>query len=369
VKYFIIAGEASGDLHGSNLIKTLKQQDSSASFNFWGGDLMKAEADGLLVHYRGVTIMGFVEVVLNLRTILGNIDRCKQQINAFKPDVVIMIDYPGFNLRIAEYCKQRGIKTAYYIAPKVWAWKENRAKKLEQFVDKLLLIFPFEVPYFKKWKVNATFVGNPLLDAIADFKPDSQFRQNNTLDNREIIALMPGSRKQEISKILPKMIEATAVYKQYQLVIAGAPGIDPGFYTPYLNERVSIVFGKTYDLLHQSTAAVVCSGTATLETALFNVPQVCGYVANSISYAVAKMLVKIKYISLVNLNLNRDCITELIQGDFSVENLHRELDAVLPGGKSRERMLTDYVELRNSLGGIGASSRAATEIISLAKQV
>lgn len=368
MKYFIIAGEASGDLHGGNLIRAIKQHDPSASFNFWGGDHMNAEAEGLLVHYKDVTIMGFVEVLMNLRTILGNIDRCKQQIDAFKPDVVVMIDYPGFNLRIAEYCKQQQIRTAYYIAPKVWAWKENRAKKLERFVDKLLLIFPFEVSYFKKWKVNAVFVGNPLLDAIADFKPDPLFRKNNGLGNREIIALMPGSRKQEISKILPKMTEATASYSQYQLVIAGAPGIDPEFYKPYLNERVSIVFGKTYDLLHQSTAAVVCSGTATLETALFNVPQVCGYIANPVSYAIAKLLVKIRYISLVNLNLDRDCITELIQNDFSVTNLHKELDAVLPGGGSRTRMLADYEELRGLLGGDGASSRAAVEIMSLTKQ-
>jgi lipid-A-disaccharide synthase len=365
VKYFIIAGEASGDLHGSNLINALKKQDTAAVFNFWGGDQMKAEADGLLVHYKDVTIMGFVEVVLNLRTILGNIERCKKQIDAFQPDVVVMIDYPGFNLRIAEYCKGKGIKTAYYIAPKIWAWKENRGKKLEQFVDQLLLIFPFEVNYFKKWKVNSTFVGNPLLDAIAAFDPDPDFRKNNNLDERKIIALMPGSRKQEISKILPKMIEATAAYNQYQLVIAGAPGIDREFYKPYLNDRVAIVFGKTYDLLHQSTSAIVCSGTATLETALFNVPQVCGYIANPVSYFIARMLVKIKYISLVNLNLDRDCITELIQDNFSVANLHRELDAVLPGGTERERMLNDYAELRALLGGEGASSRAATAIISL----
>jgi lipid-A-disaccharide synthase len=368
VKYFIIAGEASGDLHGSHLIRSIKQQDPSAEFRFWGGDNMKAEAEGLLVHYKDVTIMGFIEVILNLRTILGNIDRCKQQIAAFTPDVVILIDYPGFNLRIAEYCKQAGIKTAYYIAPKVWAWKENRAKKLEQFVDKLLLIFPFEVSYFKKWNVRSSFVGNPLLDAIATFRPTTDFRAIHKLDNRLIIALMPGSRKQEISKILPAMIEATASYQEYQLVIAGAPGMDPSFYTPYLNERVSIVFNETYDLLHQSTAAIVCSGTATLETALFNIPQVCGYIANPVSYAIAKLLVKIRYISLVNLNLDRECITELIQNDFSVENLHKELDMILPGGANRTKMLADYAELAALLGGPGASSRAAKEIISLVKQ-
>lgn len=369
MKYFIIAGEASGDLHGGNLMKALKQKDPAAQFQFWGGDLMAAEANGLLKHYKQVTIMGFVEVVLNLRSIFSNIKLCKQHIEAFQPDVVILIDYPGFNLRIAEFCKTKNIKTVYYIAPKVWAWKENRAKKLEAFVDRLLLIFPFEIDYFKKWKVNAFFVGNPLLDAIAQFIPNPNFRKQNKLDNRPIIALMPGSRKQEIAKILPMMLSSTQEYSQYQLVIAGAPGMDSQFYKPYLNDRVSIVFNETYDLLSQSTAAVVCSGTATLETALFNVPQVCGYVANPLSYTIAKWLVKIKYISLVNLNLNRTCITELIQHEFSTPNLTRELNAILPNGDQRERMLSDYAELHRILGGEGASIRAASEIITLAQSV
>lgn len=369
MKYFIIAGEASGDLHGSNLMKSLKQKDPAAQFQFWGGDSMATEADGLRKHYKQVAIMGFVEVLLNLRAIFSNIRLCKDQIEAFQPDVVVLIDYPGFNLRIAEFCKTRNIKTVYYISPKVWAWKENRAKKLEAYVDRLLLIFPFEVDYFKKWNVNAIFVGNPLLDAIAQFVPNPRFKQKNKLDNRPIIALMPGSRKQEIAKILPLMLSATQQYSQYQLVIAGAPGIDPEFYHPFLNDRISIVFNETYDLLNQSTAAIVCSGTATLETALFNVPQVCGYVANSLSYAIAKWLVKIKYISLVNLNLNRTCITELIQHEFTTHNLTRELNTILPNGNQRERMLSDYTELREILGGEGASSRAAAEIIRLAQSV
>lgn len=365
MKYFIIAGEASGDLHGGNLMKAIKQQDPRAEFQFWGGDAMAEQAQGLLKHYKEVAIMGFVEVLMNLRTIFSNINTCKQQIAAYNPDVVVLIDFPGFNLRIAEYCKGKNIKTVYYISPKVWAWKENRAKKLERFIDKLLLIFPFEVDYFKKWKVNAAFVGNPLLDAIEQFVPNPDFKTQHKLDNRHIIALMPGSRKQEISKILPMMIESTAKYTDYQLVIAGAPGMDPEFYKPYLNDRVSIVFNETYDLLKLSTAAVVCSGTATLETALFNVPQVCGYVANEISYRIAMALVKVTYISLVNLNLDRVCITELIQHNFTTANLTKELDAILPNGNERERMLSDYAELRRILGGEGASSRAATEIISL----
>jgi lipid-A-disaccharide synthase len=366
MKYFIIAGEASGDLHGSNLLKAIKKQDPHAEFAFWGGDLMKAEAPGLLKHYKEVAIMGFLEVLMKLNTIKANINTCKQQITNFKPDVVVLIDYAGFNMRIAAFCKSVGIKTAYYISPKVWAWNEGRAKKLEKFVDKLLLIFSFEEAYFKKWNVNAVFVGNPLMDAIANFTPNPNFHTQHKLDHRKIIALMPGSRKQEISKILPKMLAATEPYQDYQLIIAGAPGMDPEFYKPYLNNRVSITFNETYDVLHHSTAAIVCSGTATLETALFNVPQVCGYVANEVSYQIGRMVVKIPFISLVNLCLGRECIRELLQREFTTENVHTELDAILPGGNKLSTMLKDYAELKKILGGEGASNRAAAEIMSLA---
>lgn len=367
MKYFIIAGEASGDLHGSNLMKALLAKDPQAEFQFWGGDRMAAVSDGLLMHHNQHTVMGFVEVVLSLRSIQANMNLCKQQIEAFQPHVVILIDYAGFNLRIAQFCKSIGIRTAFYISPKVWAWNEKRVHKLEQYVDKLLLIFPFEVEYFKQWKVDTVFVGNPLLDAIADFAPNQSFRQQNKLDQRPILALMPGSRKQEIARILPKMMEATSTYTDYQLVIAGAPGMDPAFYTPYLNSRVSIVFNQTYDLLLQSTAAVVCSGTATLETALLNIPQVCGYVANPVSYRIGRLLVKVKFISLVNLILNRESIKELIQDDLNPTQLKRELDAILPGGAERNRMLTDYVELQNVLGGKGASARAAEIVNGMAR--
>jgi lipid-A-disaccharide synthase len=368
VKYFIIAGEASGDLHGGNLIKAIKQKDANAEFNFWGGDIMKAEAYGLLMHYKEASIMGFVEVLMKIRTIKANLDLCKKQIEAFKPDVVVLIDYPGFNLRIAAFCKKNSIKTAYYIAPKVWAWKENRAKKLEKYVDKLLLIFSFEVEYFKKWKVNSTFVGNPLIDAIHNFRANPNFRTKHNLDGRKIVALMPGSRKQEISTTLPLMINATKQYADFQFVIAGAPSIDKSFYQPYLNESVSIVYNETYDVLTLSTAAIVCSGTATLETALFNVPQVCGYVANEISYQIAKRLVKVNFITLVNLCLNRECIKELIQRDWNAENLTYEFNSVLPGGSKHQRMMNDYAELQQQLGGVGASARAADEIIKLSSK-
>ena len=363
MKYFIIAGEASGDLHGANLMKAIKKLDAHAQFNFWGGDFMKTEAPGLLVHQKDIAIMGIVEVVLKLRTILGNISSCKKQILNFNPDVVVLIDYPGFNLRIAEFCKQQNIRNAYYISPKVWAWKENRVKKLENFVDDLLLIFPFEIDYFKKFKVNTTYVGNPLLDELATFKSNSNFYADNNLDERKIIALLPGSRKQEIKRMLPIMLEATKNYPDYQLVIAGAPSLDKSLYEPYLNERMKIVFNQTYQLLHNSTAAIVCSGTATLETALFNVPQVCGYAANQLSYLIVKALAKVEFVSLVNLCLQRLCITELIQQNATPEKFKIELDKIMPGGNNREKMLADYIELQKLLGGVGASDRAASVII------
>ncbi len=367
MKYFLIAGEASGDLHGANLIKAIKQKDANAVFNYWGGDLMQAEANGLLMHYKKVNIMGFVEVILNLSSILKNINTCKKQIEAFNPDVVILIDYPGFNIRIAEFCKSKNIKTTYYIAPKIWAWKENRGKKLEKFVDELLLIFPFEVSYFKKWKVKSTYVGNPLLDAIANHQPDEKFKQDYVINNKPIIALLPGSRKQEINRILPIMMQVITKFSNYQFIIGGAPGLDPEFYTPFLNKQVKVVFGKTYDLMLHAQGAIVCSGTATLETALFNVPQVCGYVANPISYKIARLLVKnIKYISLVNLCLDKPAITELLQNDFTVSNVTNELNAVLKGGNKHEKLMADYAQLKHDLGGIGASTKAANVIYNLA---
>lgn len=359
MKYFLIAGEASGDLHGSHLIKAIKSIDNTSTFQFWGGDKMAAESDGLVVHYKDVTIMGFVEVLMNLRTISNNLKLCKQQILEFKPDVVVCIDYPGFNLRIAEFCKKHQIRVVYYIAPKVWAWKENRVKKLEKFVDDLLLIFPFEVSYFKKWKVKSTYVGNPLLDELSHFKLDIQFKQKNKLDQQSIIALMPGSRKQEIKRMLPIMIEATKSYKNHQLVIAGAPGIDPTYYNQFLNDRLHIVFNQTYQLLKHSDAAIVCSGTATLETALLNVPQVCGYAGSPLSYMIAKLLVSVKYISLVNLCMEKEVIKELIQNEVNAKQLQVELDKIMPGGENRERMLADYNKLQTIMGGEGASVNAA----------
>lgn len=364
MKYFIIAGEASGDMHGANLMKALKLQDPQAEFQFWGGDRMQAEASGLLKHYRELAIMGFIEVIVKLGTIFKNMQQCKDQIEAFNPDRLIFIDYPGFNLRIAAWAKEKGYLTCYYIAPKIWAWNEKRGKKLEKYIDRLLLIFPFEVDYFKKWKVNAYYVGNPLMDEITQFKPNPHFRkQMNLVEDQKIIALLPGSRKQEIAKILPMMIASLEPFKEYQLIVAGAPSITRDFYTPFLNNKVHLIYNDTYNLLHVSDAAIVCSGTATLETALLNVPQLCSYVANEVSYRIAMALVKLKYISLVNLNLNRLCITELLQHDMNENNIQREFKLILPGGTKRNKMLDDYEELRNLLGKEGASKKAAAIIM------
>ena len=369
MKYFIVAGEASGDLHGANLIKAIKQKDAQAEFQFWGGDLMQAQANGLLMHYNQTAIMGFVEVLLKIRTILGFLTLCKKQITAFKPDVVILIDYPGFNLRIAEFAKQQHIKTVYYIAPKVWAWKENRAKKLEKFVDELLLIFPFEVSYFKKWQVKASYIGNPLLDEINAFVPDPDFKTKNNLSpQKPIIALLPGSRKQEISTTLPNMMLLAQAYSNYEFVICAAPSIKPEFYQTFIGPNTKIIYNKTYEILHLAKAAIVCSGTATLETALFKVPQVCAYVANQISYVIAKQFVKIKYISLVNLNLDKPAITELIQHDYTLEKLKLEFEAILPTGNKYEALMQDYSTLATELNKQGASNNAAQIITDLIKK-
>ncbi len=367
MKYFLIAGEASGDLLGASLIKAIKQADPMAQFNYWGGDLMEHEAEGLLKHYKEINIMGFVEVVLKLRTIFKNMSLCKKQILTFNPDVVIFIDYPGFNLRMAAFAKNAGFKTAYFIAPKIWAWNEKRGLKLEKYIDQLLLIFPFEVEYFKKWKVQATYVGNPLVQQIKAYKPNEAFCSQNQLGQKPIIALLPGSRKQEIKRILPTMLLVTAHFPEYEFVIAGAPSIDGSFYKEYLSKNTKIVYGQTYDLLSHSKAAVVCSGTASLETAIFQVPQVCAYVAHEISYQIAIRFVKVKYISLVNLNLDKPAVCELIQHDFNESRVVEELKAVLPGGSKLKQQMLDYAQLSALFGEENAGFRAAKIILELAQ--
>ena len=321
MKYYIIAGEASGDLHGANLMKALLDKDPAADFRFWGGDRMAKVGGTLVKHYRELAFMGFWEVLTNLRTILKNIDYCKKDIANFKPDVLIFIDYPGFNMRIAKWAKQQHIPTHYYISPQIWAWKENRIKAIKRDVDFMYVILPFEKAFYEqKHQYPVYFVGHPLLDAIAQREEvDAEtFKSENGLDSRPIIALLPGSRKQEIAKMLKIMLSVVDDYHQYQFVIAGAPSIDYEFYQQFIKEEnVHFVSGKTYDLLSVSYAALVTSGTATLETALLNVPEVVCYKGSWLSYHIAKRIIKLKYISLVNLIMDKPVVTELIQGDLT----------------------------------------------------
>lgn len=360
MKYYIIAGEASGDLHASNLIKELKLTDTNAEFRCWGGDLMQAQGATIVKHYRDLAFMGFAEVLMNIKTIFKNLAFCKEDIKQYQPDVVIFIDYPGFNLKIAEWAKAEHFKTFYYISPQIWAWKQSRVHKIKKCVDKMFVILPFEKDFYKKFDVEVDFVGHPLLDAIANRNklPFEVFCQENKLLNKPIIALLPGSRKQEISKMLPILLSVSNQFTDYQFVIAGAPSQDKSFYEPYLNNNVSILDNKTYQLLEQSTAALVTSGTATLETALFNVPQVVCYKGNKISYLIARAIIKVKYISLVNLIMDNEVVTELIQDKLNKKNLAKELAKLLTQ-ENRTQIIKEYENLYNKLGGNGASRRTA----------
>lgn len=366
MKYYIIAGEASGDLHASNLMKSILKKDSTAEFRFWGGDLM-AEVAGFppVKHYKELAFMGFLEVAKNLGTILKNIKFCKEDLTNYQPDILILVDYPGFNLRIAEFAKNLGIKVVYYISPQLWAWKEGRVEKIKKFVDEMLVILPFEKDFYKKLNVNAYFVGHPLLDAIANLPAMDieNFKKENQLNNKEIIALLPGSREQEVTKMLELMLSVRPFFKEYQFVIAGAPSLPKEFYQKYVDENVHFVSNKTYDLLRSSKAALVTSGTATLETALLNIPEVICYRSSTISYEIGKRVVKnIKYISLVNLIMDAKIVTELIQKELTTKNLVTELNIILKGEK-RAQMLLDFIKLQKKLGGKGASDEAAKIII------
>lgn len=366
MKYYIIAGEASGDLHGSNLVKEILQQQTDATFRGWGGDLMQTAGVQLVKHYRDLAFMGFVEVVMNLRTILGNLAFCKQDILANRPDALILVDYPGFNLRIAEWAKQQGIKVIYYIAPQVWAWKENRVKKMKLCIDKMLVILPFEKDYFRdRWNWQVEYAGHPLVNVIDKFKAENN---QATLHSATLptIALLPGSRKQEILKKLPIMLEVSQQFPQYQFVVAMAPGQEDSFYAdllkPYTN--VSAVRNQTYALLKQSVAALVTSGTATLETALFKVPEVVCYKGSNISYQIAKRLIKVKYISLVNLIMDKMVVKELIQNDLTATKLAAELSQLLQNSEHRQQLQQDYEQLHELLSAGGnASANAARSIV------
>lgn len=363
MKYYIIAGEASGDLHGSNLMKAILKKDPNAEFRFWGGDLMQNVGGTLVKHYKDLAFMGFLEVLKNIKTILKNIKFCKQDIKNYLPDTLILIDYPGFNLRIAEYAKKLGIKVVYYISPQLWAWKEGRIKTIQNYVDEMLVILPFERDFYQKHQYNVHFVGHPLLDAISDLKEINigNFKKEHSLNDKPIIALLPGSRKQEVEKMLQTMLSVRSYFPEYQFVIAGAPSLPKSFYQNFVDDNVHFVSNKTYDLLRCSEAALVTSGTATLETALLNVPEVVCYRGSTISYEIGKRLVKnIKYISLVNLIMDKEVVKELIQHDLTTENLVKELRLIL--GENREEILSNYKVLKEKLGGSGASEKAA-EII------
>ncbi|MCB0409351.1 MAG: lipid-A-disaccharide synthase [Flavobacteriales bacterium] len=361
MKYYIIAGEASGDLHASNLIKELKLTDPQAELRCWGGDLMQKQGATIVKHYKDLAFMGFVEVLMNIRTILKNLSFCKEDIKQYHPDVVIFIDYPGFNLKIAEWAKKENFKTFYYISPQIWAWKQGRVHKIKKCVDKMFVILPFEKDFYKKFDVDVDFVGHPLLDAI-DNRTKSDFNvfcEKNKLLDKPIIALLPGSRKQEISIMLPIMLSIVDYFKDFQFVIAGAPSQDSDFYQPFLKKKnVNLLENKTYELLEHSTAALVTSGTATLETALFKVPQVVCYKGSKISYQIAKAVIKVKYISLVNLIADKELVKELIQDKLTSKKLLKELNKII-SNSHREDLISGYSKLAEKLGGVGASKRTA----------
>jgi lipid-A-disaccharide synthase len=366
MKYYIIAGEASGDLHGSNLMKALYKEDPSAEIRFWGGDLMQNVGGTLVKHYRELSFMGFIEVIFNLKTILNNIKICKKDIQEFQPDVLIFIDYPGFNMRIAKWAKELGMKTHYYISPQIWAWKENRITDIKRDVDKMYVILPFEKDFYeKKHHFPVEFVGHPLIDAIQNRMTVDEvvFRKEHNLDEKPIIALLPGSRKQEITKMLSVMLSVVDDFPDYQFVIAGAPSQEYSFYAPFLKSKNShFISNKTYDLLSISAAALVTSGTATLETALFKVPEVVCYKGSWASYQIAKRIVTLKYISLVNLIMDKEVVTELIQDNCTSKNIKIELQKLLEPN-SRKQVLENYNELEKQLGGSGASEKTAKLIV------
>lgn len=363
MRYYIIAGEASGDLHGGNLIKAIHNEDTNAVVRCWGGDRMEAAGATLVKHYRDLAFMGFVEVITHLRTIFRNIDFCKKDILAFEPDVLVLIDYPGFNMRIASWAKQQGIRIVYYISPQVWAWKESRVHKIKRDVDKMLVILPFEVEFYDKWDYKVTYVGHPLIEVIAEEKKKPVER----LSDKPIIALLPGSRAQEIKIKLPVMLQMAAHFPEYCFAIAQAPAQPDSLYKEIAGDKpVLLVKGQTYNLLKQAKAALVTSGTATLETALFGVPQVVCYKGNSISYWLATKLVKVKYISLVNLIMDKPVVTELIQNDLNESNLRAALTRLLHDEAYRQELKQDYDTLWHKLGDYPAAANAAKEIVSAA---
>lgn len=371
MKYYIIAGEASGDLHASNLIKALSKQDSNSQFQGWGGDLMRSAGCNITHHYKDTAIMGFLTVLTHLNIIKKNIETCCNEILAYTPDVVILVDYGGFNMRIAKFCKKHGIKTFYYISPKIWAWNTKRIEKIKASVDAMFAIFPFEVDFYKERGYNNVFyAGNPLSDAIAN-RPEpnltfEEFISRHNLPNKPIVALVAGSRKQELKNMLPKMLEMVPLFPQYQFIIAGAPSMTIEDYKPYLKgHELPIIFGETYQIVSLSRGALVTSGTATLETGLLHTPQVVCYSGEggALYYALFKLFVKVKYISLVNLIMGKESVIELLMHKLNKKNLYRETCKILNDGEFRDNQLKEYNELTKRVGEPNASERFAKLMI------
>lgn len=374
MKYYLIAGEPSGDLHGANLIRGLRKADPEAQFRFWGGDLM-ADAGGkanLRKHYRETSFFGVVQVLRNLGTIRRQMRECQEEIAAFAPDVVILVDYPGFNMKIARWAHQRGLRTFYYIAPKVWASREGRIKGIRRYVDRLFVIFPFECDYFPKHGIKPVFEGNPLVDALearrGTLPVPEEFRRRNGLDGRPVIALLAGSRRSEIRKNMPLMARLAERFPGHQFVVAGVPWLDRALYEEHIaGSPIRFVCNQTYETLAAAEAAVVASGTATLETALLGIPEVVVYRLAPLEYYGMPLAVRCPWVSLVNLNLRREAVAEVLQSNLDITRAERELRAILPGGERRERMLADFEELRSVIGGPGASDRFAARMVELLK--
>jgi lipid-A-disaccharide synthase len=370
MKYYLIAGEASGDLHGSNLIKNIQKEDTEAEFRFWGGEQMAKFAGEPVKHYEEMAFMGFVKVLTNIRTIKRNINECRADVLRWKPDVLILIDFAGFNLQIASFAKANNITVYYYISPKIWAWKTNRVHKIKRYVDKMYTILPFETAFYKQYGFDVNYVGNPVVDAVdlREYQQESfgEFTNDNALSEKPILAALPGSRKQEIKLMLPKMLKMQEYFPEYQVVVAGAPGLPHSFYEHFFKDTtVPIIYDKTYRLLQQSTAAMVTSGTATLETALLSVPQIVCYSTNvgTFLYKLGRKILKVKWISLVNLILKREAVKEKIQDTFTIDHLRNELNLLVNNSAYRQSVLDSYTELKTIIGNSGASERAAKYMV------
>ncbi|WP_299248091.1 lipid-A-disaccharide synthase [uncultured Cytophaga sp.] len=368
MKYYLICGERSGDLHASNLIKAIKAQDPEIKMRGIGGDLSKAAGLKLHAHYKDIAFMGIMEVLFNILTIAKVLNATKKDIQEYKPDAMILVDFSGFNMKIAAFCKEQNIKVFYYISPKVWAWNTKRAHKIKRLVDHMFVILPFEKEFYEKFNYKVDYVGNPLRDAIAQFKPDGNFLQKHQLNlEKKLVAILPGSRYQEVTMLLDRMVEVAFDFPQVQFVIAAVSNLDSAIYEPYKRNNVRIVTDETYDLLLHSRAAVVASGTATLETCLFNVPQVVCYRLNSISYSIAKMVLSVKYISLVNLIVDKPVVKELIQGECTIKNIRKELEHLIHDSNARNIMLAGYQEVSDRIGETGVSQKTASLIASYMK--